>query len=320
MGGATRMALLSLAIDPKTAEDAQRLAHALQQLTAEDSTLCARAGQVAGQVVIGALDEQHLGAILDRLRGEFQVEAGVGRPEVVYREALTRPADGEMKHARQTGGRGEYAHVKIRLYPGEPGTGYIFENNITGGAIPTQFIKAVDHGIQDALSRGVLAGYRIEDVRVDLHDGSYHDTDSSEAAFRTAGLLAAHVAARNAGPFLLEPVMRVEAVVPASCCADVMKNMADRRGQMQSRQDCGEMHTIVARLPLAELFGYTTDLRSRTHGRGSCTMQFEAYIPVQRAGDDDGRDSLVGAPRNPAPKPRDSSVSLPEPEENGTDN
>jgi len=307
--------LLSLAIDPKTPDDGRRLADGLRRLTVDDPALRARIGAVPGQLVIGATSEHHLEVIVDRLTREFGVEAWVGRPEIVYREALTRAADGEMKYA---GGRGEYAHVKIRLYPGEPGTGYHFENRVTGGAVPTQFVASVDDGLRDALGRGVLAGYPIDDVRVDLVDGSYHDVDSSAAAFRIAGSLAAQQAARNAGPVLLEPAMRVDVVIPADCADEVMRNLLDRRGAIQSRQTGVETHVIEAVVPLAGLFGYTTDLRSRTRGRGTCTMRFEAYVPVERPGGEDDGDSLVGVPRKPAPAPQDFRVALPEPDDDGS--
>jgi elongation factor G len=308
-------ALLSLAIDPKTADDARRLAHGLEQLMSGDPGLSVQLPQPAGRVVIGCASEQHLEIVVVRLKEEFGVEANVGRPEIAYREALTQPADGEMKYATQAGDRGRYAHVKLRLNPGEPGSGYVFESNITGGAIPSEFIKAVDDGIRDALSRGLVAGYPIEDVRVDLYDGSYHDTDSSATAFTLAGSLAAQDAARKGAPVLLEPIMRVETVVPPEYLADVMQNIVARRGQFQSRQDCGETHIIRALVPLAELFGYASDLRLRTRGRGTYAMEFERYEPFQAADDGDDRDSLVGAPRRPSPTLRASSVAMPEPED-----
>jgi elongation factor G len=297
-------ALLSLALDPRTADDARRLAHGLQKLMAEDPGLRIQPGQPGGHVVIGCAGEQHLDIVIDRLKREFAVEASVGRPEIAYREALTQSGAGEMKYAWQAGDRGHYAHVKLRLYPGEPGTGYIFENNVTGGAIPSEFIKAVDDGIQDALSRGVVGGYPIEDVRIDLYDGSYHDTDSSETAFTLAGSLAAQDAARKGAPVLLEPIMRVETVVPSESLADVMKNIVGRRGQFQSRRDSGDTHVILALVPLAELFGYATDLRLRTRGRGTYVMAFERYEPFQAGDDEDDRDSLVGAPRRPSLTPQ----------------
>ena len=185
------------------------------------------------------MGELHLEIIVDRLKREFSVEATVGRPQVAYKETFTRPADGEMKYAKQTGGRGQYGHVKIHLYPGEPGSGYIFENETTQGSIPKEFIKPVDEGIKEALTRGVLAGYPVDDVRIELYDGSYHDVDSSEMAFKIAGSMAFQDAAKKAKPVLLEPVMRVEVVVPKEHMGDVMGNLSSRRGQIQSQEDRG---------------------------------------------------------------------------------
>ena len=194
------------------------------------------------------------------------------------------PADGEMKYAKQTGGRGQYGHVKIHLFPGEPGTGYVFENEITQGAIPKEFIKPIDEGIKEALTRGVLAGYPIDDVRIVLYDGSYHDVDSSEMAFKIAGSMAFQDAAKKAKPVLLEPVMRVEVVVPKDYMGDVMGDLASRRGRIQSQEDRGGTQIINARVPLSEMFGYATDLRSRTQGRATYSMHFDRYeqAPQQR--------------------------------------
>ena len=192
------------------------------------------------------MGELHLEIIVDRLKREFNVEASVGKPQVAYKETLTRPADGEMKYAKQTGGRGQYGHVKIHLYPGEPGSGYIFENEISGGSIPKEFIKPVDEGIKEALTRGILAGFPIDDVRIELYDGSYHDVDSSEMAFKIAGSMAFQDAAKKAKPVLLEPVMRVEVVVPKDYMGDVMGNLASRRGQIQSQEDRGGTQIIAA--------------------------------------------------------------------------
>ena len=310
-----RHACLSIQISPKTADDAQKLAAALRTLTAADPGLEVRPGESPEHVVIAGLSEEHLEVVIDRLAREWQVEAGVGRPKVVYREALTRPADGEMKYARQTAGGGEYAHVKLRLYPGEPGRGFVFENCITGGAIPDRFIAAVQEAIQDRLAAGVIAA-PIHDARVELYDGSYHDVDSTEEAFRTAAFGATEDAARKADPVLLEPIMRVDLVVPAECLDDVIRSVASRRGEVLSLQDIGGKVVLRARVPLAELSGYGTDLRSRTRGRGTHVIQFEAFEPVRRA-DDDDRDSLVGAPLKPRPRPKASRVALPEPEDTG---
>jgi elongation factor G len=247
-----RHALLSIAVSPKTEVDRERLARGVAALTAEDPAMSAETDSATGEVVIAGMGELHLEIIIDRLKREFFVEASVGRPQVAYKERLTRAADGEGRYARHS----MYAHTKVHLYPGEPGSGYVFENRIVGGAIPGQFIKSIDEGIQQALAIGVLAGYPVDDARVVLYDGSYHDTESSEMAFRIASSLALDDAARKAGAVLLEPVMQVEVVAPPEHLADVMEHLSSRRGQIQSREDRGSMHRIDARVPLAEMFGY----------------------------------------------------------------
>jgi elongation factor G len=269
--------VISLSIEPKTKADQEKLGVGLQKLMAEDPTFRVKTDQQTGEVVIEGMGELHLEIIVDRLRREFNVEASTGRPQVAYKETLTRPADGEMKYAKQTGGRGQYGHAKIHLYPGEPGTGYIFENKIVGGAIPKEFIKPVDEGIKEALTRGVLAGYPVDDVRIELYDGSYHDVDSSEMAFKIAGSMAFQDAAKKARPVLLEPVMRVEVVVPKEHLGGVMGDLSSRRGQIQSQEDRGGTQIINARVPLSEMFGYATDLRSSTQGRATYSMHFDRY-------------------------------------------
>jgi elongation factor G len=269
--------VISLAIEPKTKSDQEKLGVGLQKLMAEDPTFRVNTDQQTGQVIIRGMGELHLEIIVDRLKREFSVEASVGKPQVAYKETLTRPADGEMKYAKQTGGRGQYGHCKIHLYPGVPGSGYIFENEIVGGAIPKEFIKPIDEGIKEALTRGVLAGYPVDDVRIELYDGSYHDVDSSEMAFKIAGSMAFQDAAKKARPVLLEPVMRVEVVVPKEHMGDVMGNLSSRRGQIQSQEDRGGTQIVSARVPLSEMFGYATDLRSRTQGRATYSMHFDRY-------------------------------------------
>ena len=269
--------VISLAIEPKTKTDQEKLGVGLQKLMAEDPTFRVNTDQQTGQVIIRGMGELHLEIIVDRLKREFSVEATVGKPQVAYKETLTRPADGEMKYAKQTGGRGQYGHVKIHLFPGEPGTGYIFENEVTQGSIPKEFIKPIDEGIKEALTRGILAGYPIDDVRIELYDGSYHDVDSSEMAFKIAGSMAFQDAAKRARPVLLEPVMRVEVVVPKEHMGDVMGNLSSRRGQIQAQEDRGGTQIIQARVPLSEMFGYATDLRSRTQGRATYSMHFDRY-------------------------------------------
>jgi elongation factor G len=269
--------VISLAIEPKTKGDQEKLGQGLGKLMAEDPTFRVKTDQQTGQVVISGMGELHLEIIVDRLKREFSVEASVGKPQVAYKETLTRAADGEMKYAKQTGGRGQYGHAKIHLYPGEPGTGYVFENDTVGGVIPREFIKPIDEGIKEALTRGVIAGYPIDDVRIVLYDGSYHDVDSSEMAFKIAGSLAFQDAAKKARPVLLEPIMRVEVVVPKDYMGDVMGDLSSRRGRIQSQEDRGGTQIINARVPLSEMFGYATDLRSRTQGRATYSMHFDRY-------------------------------------------
>ena len=272
--------VISLSIEPKTKADQEKLGTGLGKLMAEDPTFRVKTDQQTGEVVISGMGELHLEIIVDRLKREFNVEASVGRPQVAYKETLTRPADGEMKYAKQTGGRGQYGHVKIHLYPAEPGSGYLFENKITGGAIPREYIKPVDEGIKEALTRGVLAGYPVDDVRIELYDGTYHEVDSSEMAFKIAGSMAFQDAAKKAKPVLLEPMMRVEVVVPKEHMGDVMGNLSSRRGHIQSQEDRGGTQIINARVPLSEMFGYATDLRSRTQGRATYSMHFDRYEPA----------------------------------------
>jgi elongation factor G len=269
--------VISLAIEPKTKADQEKLGQGMQKLMAEDPTFRVKTDQQTGEVVISGMGELHLEIIVDRLKREFNVEASVGRPQVAYKETLTRPADGEEKYAKQTGGRGQYGHVKIHLYPGEPGSGFVFENEITGGTIPKEYIKPVEEGIREALTRGVLAGYPVDDVRIELYDGSFHEVDSSEMAFKIAGSMAFQEAAKKAKPVLLEPMMRVEVVVPKEHLGDVMGNLSSRRGHIQSQEDRGGTQIINARVPLSEMFGYATDLRSRTQGRATYSMHFDRY-------------------------------------------
>jgi elongation factor G len=269
--------VISLAIEPKTKGDQEKLGQGLAKLMAEDPTFRVNTDEQTGQVVIRGMGELHLEIIVDRLKREFSVDASVGKPQVAYKETLTRPADGEGRYVRQTGGRGQYGHAKIHLFPAEPGTGYVFENEIVGGTIPKEYIKPIDEGIKEALTRGILAGYPVDDVKIELYDGSFHDVDSSEMAFKIAGSMAFQDAAKKAKPVLLEPVMRVEVVVPKDYMGDVMGDLASRRGRIQSQEDRGGTQIINARVPLSEMFGYATDLRSRTQGRATYSMHFDRY-------------------------------------------
>ena len=317
MNGAGSTPVLLLAIHAISAADREKLDRGLRQLSDEDPTLSVETDQQTGEVTIGAVGELQIEIIVDRLKREFHVEATLGRPQVAYKEALTQAADGEGRYARQTGGLGQYGHAKIHVSPGKPGTGYVFESVLIGDAIPNQFIEPIKDGIQEASTRGVLAGYPIRDVRVELYDGSYHDVDSSEMAFKIAGAMAFQDAARKAIPVLLEPVMRVEVVVPKEHTADVVGNLSGRRGQIQSHDERGDSQVIRAVVPLSEMFGYATDLRSRTRGRATHSLHFDHYQQVRSDPNrsDGDRDSLVSAPLRPVPRSNDSAVALPEPDD-----
>jgi elongation factor G len=275
--------VISLAIEPKTKADQEKLGQGLGKLMAEDPTFRVRTDQQTGQVVIAGMGELHLEIIVDRLKREFNVEASVGRPQVAYKETLTTAAEGEGRYIRQTGGRGQYGHAKIHLTPRKPGEGYEFVNSIVGGTIPREYIKPIDEGIREAMTTGVLAGYPVDDLQIELYDGSFHDVDSSEMAFKIAGSMAFKDAARKARPILLEPVMRVEVVVPKDYMGDVMGDLAARRGHIQSQEDRGGTQIITARVPLSEMFGYATDLRSRTQGRATYSMHFDRYEPAPQS-------------------------------------
>ncbi len=269
--------VISLAIEPKTKADQEKLGQGMSKLMGEDPTFRVNTDEQTGQVVIRGMGELHLEIIVDRLKREFGVEATVGKPQVAYKETLTQPADGHGRFIRQTGGRGQFGEAKIRLLPLPPGTGYQFENEIVGGSIPKEYIKPIDQGIQEALTRGILAGYPIDDVRIELYDGSYHEVDSSEMAFKIAGSMAFQDAAKKAKPVLMEPIMRVEVVCPKDYLGDVMGNLASRRGRIQAQENRGGTEIVSARVPLSEMFGYATDLRSRTQGRATYSMHFDRY-------------------------------------------
>ncbi|HKW02889.1 MAG TPA: elongation factor G [Vicinamibacterales bacterium] len=272
--------VISLAIEPKTKADQEKLATGLGKLMAEDPTFRVKSDQETAQTVIAGMGELHLEIIVDRLKREFSVEATVGKPQVAYKETVTRPAEGEGKWIKQSGGRGQYGHAKIRLIPRKPGEGYEFVNEIVGGAIPKEFIKPIDQGIREAMTTGVLAGYPMDDVKIELYDGSYHDVDSNEMSFKFAGSMAFKDAAKKAHPVLLEPVMRVEVVVPEEYMGDVIGDLTSRRGHIQQMEVRGGSQVINSRVPLSEMFGYATDLRSSTQGRGSYSMHFDRYEPA----------------------------------------
>jgi elongation factor G len=273
--------VISVAIEPKTKGDQDKLAGGLQRLTEEDPTFQVRTDDETGQTLISGMGELHLEIIVDRLLREFKVDANVGRPQVAYRETISRAVQKvEGRFVRQTGGRGQYGHVVVDLEPAEPGEGYEFLDKVVGGKVPREYIPAVDLGIQEAMESGILAGYPVVDVRVMLMDGSYHDVDSSEMAFKVAGSIAFKEGMKRGKPKLLEPVMAVEVVTPEDYLGDVMGNLNSRRGRVEHLEPRGNAQAIRARVPLAEMFGYATDLRSMTQGRATFTMQFDRYEEV----------------------------------------
>ncbi len=280
--------VISIAIEPKTKGDQDKLSQGLQRLTEEDPTFRVRSDEETGQTLISGMGELHLEIIVDRLLREFNVDANVGRPQVAYRETASRPVEKvEGRFVRQTGGRGQYGHVVIGLEPAQPGEGYEFLDKIVGGKIPREYISSVDLGIQEAMESGVLAGYPVVDIRIFLVDGSYHEVDSSEMAFKVAGSMAFKNAMQRAKPKLLEPVMAVEVVTPEEYLGDVMGDLNSRRGRVEGLEPRGNAQVIRARVPLATMFGYATDLRSTTQGRATFTMQFDRYeeVPQTIAGE-----------------------------------
>jgi elongation factor G len=276
--------VISVAIEPKTKADQDKLATALTRLADEDPTFRVRSDEETGQTIIAGMGELHLEIIVDRLMREFNVNANVGRPQVAYRETIGKRVDKvEGRFVRQTGGRGQYGHAVINMEPAEPGEGYEFVDKIVGGKIPREYIPSVDLGIQEAMEAGILAGYPVVDVRVELTDGSYHDVDSSEMAFKVAGSMAFKNAMQRAQPKLLEPVMAVEVVTPEEYLGDVMGDLNSRRGRVEGLEPRGNAQAIRARVPLATMFGYATDLRSTTQGRATFTMQFDRYEEAPQA-------------------------------------
>jgi elongation factor G len=273
--------VIHVAVEPKTKNDQDKLSKALQSLSEEDPTFQVHSDEETGQTVIGGMGELHLEVLVDRMLREFRVDANVGKPQVAYRETIRKAVQKvEERYVRQTGGRGQYGHVVIGLEPTGPGGGYEFVDKITGGVIPKEYISSVDAGIQDAMQSGVLAGYPVVDIRATLTYGSYHDVDSSEMAFKIAGSMCFKKAAKLAQPVLLEPIMAVEVVTPDDYMGDVIGDLNSRRGRMEGMEQRGSSQVIRAQVPLAEMFGYATDLRSRTQGRATFTMQFHAYQEV----------------------------------------
>ncbi|MCI8817500.1 MAG: elongation factor G, partial [Angelakisella sp.] len=275
--------VIRVAIEPKTKAGQEKMGIALAKLAEEDPTFKTYTDDETGQTIIAGMGELHLEIIVDRLLREFKVEANVGKPQVAYKETVRKLADVDMKYARQSGGKGQYGHVKIKLEPNESGKGYEFINATVGGSIPKEYIPAVDAGIKGAMMSGILAGYPVVDCKVTLYDGSYHEVDSSEMAFKIAGSMAFKEAMRKADPVILEPIMKVAVIVPDEYMGDVIGDLNSRRGQIQGMEARLGTQQINAFVPLSEMFGYATDMRSKTQGRGQYTMEPSHYIEVPKS-------------------------------------
>jgi elongation factor G len=287
--------VISVAVEPKTKADQEKMGMALSKLAQEDPTFKVHTDPDSGQTIISGMGELHLEIIVDRMMREYKVEANVGKPQVAYRETIRKKSEAEGKYIRQTGGRGQYGHAKIRIEPNEPGKGYEFINDVVGGSVPKEFIKPIDQGIQEALEGGILAGYPMVDVKVELYDGSYHDVDSNEMAFKIAGSMAFKEAARKASPVLLEPVMAVEVVTPEDYAGVIMGDLSSRRGRIEGMEHRAGSQVIKAIVPLAEMFGYATHMRSSTQGRAEYSMHFARYEEVPRGEADD----IIGRSQGP---------------------
>ena len=274
--------VISVAVEPKTKADQEKMGLALAKLAAEDPSFRVHTDDETGQTIISGMGELHLEILVDRMKREFKVEAEVGAPQVSYRESIKDEVDQEYKYAKQSGGRGQYGHVFIKIKPGEPDTGFIFNNEIKGGAIPKEYIPAVEKGCAETMSAGVLAGYPMEDIEITLYDGSYHDVDSNEMAFKLAASMAFKEGCRKANPSILEPIMKVEVEVPEEYMGDVIGDLNRRRGQVNSMGDRSGNKIVDAHVPLAEMFGYSTDLRSSTQGRATYSMEFDHYAEVPK--------------------------------------
>lgn len=276
--------VIKIAVEPKSKGDQDKLTEALIKLAEEDPTFRVQYDDQTGQTVISGMGELHLDIIVDRLKREFRVQCNVGRPQVAYRETITRSVKIEGRFVRQSGGRGQYGHVWLEMGPNQPGAGFVFEDKIVGGVVPREYITPVQKGIVEAMESGVIAGYPVVDVKVALVDGSYHEVDSSEMAFKIAGSMAFKDGAQKAGPILLEPMMRIETIIPDDYVGDVVGDISSRRGQVEGMESrSGNVQAVRALVPLSEMFGYATDLRSMTSGRGSFSMQFEKYMPVSQS-------------------------------------
>ncbi|HDK17356.1 MAG TPA: elongation factor G, partial [Nitrospirae bacterium] len=274
--------VISVAIEPKTKTDQEKLFVSLGKLTHEDPSFKVSYNEETGQTIISGMGELHLEIIVDRLLREFKVGANVGKPQVAYRETIRKPVKAEGKYIRQSGGRGQYGHVNINIEPMEPGNNFEFVNKIVGGSIPKEYISAVEKGVKEALEDGVLAGYPVVDIRVTLLDGSYHEVDSSEMAFKIAASMAFKDGAKKAKPVLLEPIMAIEVVTPEEYLGDVMGDLNSRRGKVRTIEQRAKVQVISAQVPLSAMFGYATDLRSKSQGRATYTMQFSHYDEVPK--------------------------------------
>ena len=272
--------VIFVAVEPKTKGDQDKMGIALQRLQMEDPSFRVRTDEETGQTIMGGMGELHLEILVDRMFREFKVEANVGKPQVAYRETITKTVESEGRHIRQSGGKGQYGHCWLRLIPQEPGKGFEFDNVIVGGSIPKEFISPIEKGIVEAMQGGVLAGFPMVDLKVEVFDGSYHEVDSSEMAFKIAGSIGFKLGAAKAGPVLLEPIMGVEVVTPEAFMGDVIGDLNSRRGKIQGMNPRGNAQVITAQVPLADMFGYATDLRSKTQGRATYTMQFAHYAQV----------------------------------------
>ncbi len=272
--------VISLAVEPKTKADQEKMGVALQKLAEEDPTFRVRTDEETAQTIISGMGELHLDIIVDRMKREYKVECSVGRPQVAYREAITKNADAEGKYIKQSGGRGQYGHCYLKVEPKARGEGFEFIDEVTGGAIPREFIPAIQKGVKEALDRGIQAGYPIVDVKVTVYDGTYHDVDSNEVAFKIAGSMAFQDACKKAGPVLLEPIMKVEVLTPEQYMGDVIGDLSSKRGTIKEMRDRVSVKVVDAEVPLAEMFGYATQLRSMTQGRASYSMEFGSYEPV----------------------------------------
>jgi elongation factor G len=274
--------VIGIRIEPKTKADQEKMGVALHRLAEEDPTFRVKGDNETGETIISGMGELHLEIIVDRMKREFNVEANVGRPQVAYKETIMADAEGEGKYIKQSGGRGQYGHAKIRVKPLERGAGFKFVNAIKGGAIPNEFIPAVEKGIKESLDRGIIAHYPVVDVEATLYDGSFHDVDSSEAAFKIAGSMAFQEAAKTAKPVILEPIMKVQIIVPLDFLGEVTGDVNAKRGKIEGIEDRANIKVIDCQVPLSEMFGYATQIRSISQGRGSFSMEFDHYEPAPK--------------------------------------